>query len=112
MVCDTEYIAYGDNTVTVNAAASYEAVNDTTGEVETATDYHHPGRMAGWHVAGGPELDDFGKRLPERRVWKSVTHRMAAVGRMQVSTLHDIRIFTIKKISGRVLRSAAYFMSL
>ena len=49
MVCDTEHIAYGDNTgrwlwrtmaVTVNAAASYEAVNDTTGEVETATDYY------------------------------------------------------------------------
>ena len=40
MVCDTEHIAYGDNTVTVNAAASYEAVNDTTGEAETATDYY------------------------------------------------------------------------
>ena len=40
MVCDTEHIAYGDNTVTVNAAANYEAVNDTTGEVETATDYY------------------------------------------------------------------------
>ena len=40
MVCDTEHIEYGDNTVTVNAAASYEAVNDTTGEVETATDYY------------------------------------------------------------------------
>ena len=26
------------------------------------------------------QLDDSGKRLPERRVWKSVTHRMAAVG--------------------------------
>ena len=40
MVCDTEHIEYGDNTVTVNAAASYEAVNDTTGEVEAATDYY------------------------------------------------------------------------
>ena len=40
MVCDTEHIAYGDNTVTVNAAASYEAVNDTTGEAETAADYY------------------------------------------------------------------------
>lgn len=40
MVCDTKHIEYGDNTVTVNAAASYEAVNDTTGEVETATDYY------------------------------------------------------------------------
>ena len=40
MVCDTAHIDYGDNTVTVNAAASYEAVNDTTNAVETATDYY------------------------------------------------------------------------
>lgn len=40
MVCDTTHINYGDNTVTVNAAASYTAANDTNGETETATDYY------------------------------------------------------------------------
>ena len=40
MVCNTEHIEYSDQKVTVNAAASYQAVNDTTNEVETATDYY------------------------------------------------------------------------
>lgn len=39
MVCDTAHINYGDGMITVNAA-SYVAVNNTTQETETATDYY------------------------------------------------------------------------